>query len=74
MEQDMRFGLILGWLAILKKWFWADYEQLFIVVFHVFRSKAKQINFLKNIVVSALKSCIISSLSFVLNFFWPKIG
>ena len=28
MEQSMRFGLILGRLAILKKKFWADYEQL----------------------------------------------
>ena len=28
MEQELRFGLDLGWLAILKKRVWADYEQL----------------------------------------------
>ena len=26
MEQDMRFGLILGWLAILKKKIGSDYK------------------------------------------------
>ena len=29
MEQELRFGLDLGRLAVLKKKFWADYEQLF---------------------------------------------
>jgi hypothetical protein len=33
MEQNMRFGLILGRLAILKKMFWADYEQFFLTLF-----------------------------------------
>ena len=32
MEQKMRFGLVLGWFAILKK-MGADYEQLLRVVF-----------------------------------------
>ena len=29
MEQELRFGLDLGWLALLKKNIWADYELLF---------------------------------------------
>ena len=28
MEQNMRFGLILGWMAILKKQWGTNYEQL----------------------------------------------
>ena len=35
-EQNMRFGLILGRLAILKKKFGSDNEQLFKAVFHFF--------------------------------------
>ena len=50
------FGLI----DCTEKRVWADYEQLFKVNFHVFRGK--NVNFLKNIVVSALKSCIVSLL------------
>ena len=38
MEQKMRFGLFLGWLAILKKNLGADYEQLLRVV-HVLKEK-----------------------------------
>ena len=41
-----------------KKRVWADYEQLLRVFFHVFRSKTKCQFFYKNIVASALKSCI----------------
>jgi hypothetical protein len=37
-EKYLRFGLVLGWLAILKK-NGADYEQLLRVVFHVVRVK-----------------------------------
>ena len=57
MEQKMRFGLILGWLAILKKRMGADYEQLLRVVFSSFQEQKNDF-FLKNILVSALKSCI----------------
>jgi hypothetical protein len=32
-EKYLRFGLVLGWLAILKKKVWADYEQLSRAVF-----------------------------------------
>ena len=39
MEQEFRFGLDLGQLAVLKKRVWADYEQLLRVFFHVFRGK-----------------------------------
>ena len=58
MEQELRFGLDLGRLAVLKKRVWADYEQILRVFFHVFRGK-KMLNFFKeNIVASALKSYI----------------
>ena len=56
MEQKMRFGLVLVHLAILKKKLGADYEQLLRVFFYVFRGKKKYLK--KNIVASALKSCI----------------
>ena len=36
MEQQLRFGLDLGQLALLKKKIWANYEQLLRLVFHVF--------------------------------------
>ena len=39
MEQKMRFGLVLGWLAILKKNVWADYEQLLRLVFSCFQGQ-----------------------------------
>ena len=37
MEQKMWFGLILGWLAILKKKVWVDYEQLLWMFFSSFQ-------------------------------------
>jgi hypothetical protein len=37
-EQKMRFGLVLGWLAILKK-MGADYEQLLRMVFSCLQQK-----------------------------------
>ena len=37
MEQNMRFGLILGRSAILKNICWTDYEQLFWAVFLSFQ-------------------------------------
>ena len=52
-----------------KKKFRADYEQLLRPVFHVFMGKKKCYNVFKNIVVSALESCIISLLYFFLSFF-----
>ena len=39
MEQELRFVLDLGWLAVLKKRVWADYEQLLRVVFSCFQGK-----------------------------------
>jgi hypothetical protein len=62
MDQSMRFGLVLGRLAILKKKIWADYEQLLRVLFSCFHVQKSKI-FFENIVVSALKSCILSRLS-----------
>jgi hypothetical protein len=37
MEQELRFGLDLDQLAVLKKWVWADYEQLLRVIFSCFQ-------------------------------------
>ena len=53
MEQEFRFGLDLGRLAVLKKSVWANYEQLLRVVISCFQG---QFFFLLNIVESALKS------------------
>ena len=36
-KQKMRFGLVLGQLAILKKKVWADYEQLLRTISSCFR-------------------------------------
>ena len=54
MAQKLRFGLVLGRLAIMKKFFWVDYEKLLIAFF----SLAKKINVFKDIAALALKSCI----------------
>ena len=53
MGQELRFGLSLGLLAVLKKK--ATLEGVF---FMFSGSKKKFYNFLKNIVASTLKSCI----------------
>jgi hypothetical protein len=37
-KQKMRFGLVLGWLALLKT-NWADYEQLLRAVFSCFQGQ-----------------------------------
>ena len=42
MEQELRFRLDFGRLALLKKKFGADYEQLFRPVFQVFMDKKNQ--------------------------------
>jgi hypothetical protein len=43
MEQELRFGLALGQLALLKKkQIWADYEQLLRVVFSCFQGQKKR--------------------------------
>ena len=39
MENELRFGLDLGRLAVLKKRVWADYEQLLRVVFSCFQGQ-----------------------------------
>ena len=61
MEKNIRFGLILGRLAILEKSL-GNYEQLLSAIFSCFHGQKKIKSFLKNIVASALKSCIISLL------------
>ena len=43
-----------------EKKIWADYEQLLRPFFSCFRGQKKMLKFLKNIVASALTSCIIS--------------
>jgi hypothetical protein len=47
----MRFGLVLGQLAILQKTWGANYEQLLRVVFSCFQGQKNDFIFLKNIVV-----------------------
>jgi hypothetical protein len=47
MEQKMRFGLVLGQLAILKKKLGADYEQLLRVVFSCFQGEKYNWKFIK---------------------------
>ena len=44
MEQELRFKLDLGRLAVLKKRVWADYEQLLRVVFFMFSGAKKMLN------------------------------
>ena len=46
MEHELRFGLDLGQLSVLKKRVWADYEQLLRVVFSCFQ-RAKKCQFFK---------------------------
>ena len=58
MEQELRFGLDLDQLTVLKKRVRADYEQLLRVFFSCFKGQKNVKIFLKNIVASALKSCI----------------
>ena len=67
MGENMRFGLILGRLAILKIKFWANSEQLLKAVFSCFQGQKIFMIFLKNIVAVALKSyiCNISLKKFI---------
>ena len=55
--RDFCFWAVWAAGPVLKKKFWADYEQLLRAFFHVFRGK-KNVIFFLNIVESALKSCI----------------
>ena len=53
MEQELRFGLDLGQLAVLKKRVLVDYEQFFDSSFFMCSgAKTNVIIFLKNIIVS----------------------
>jgi hypothetical protein len=65
MEQELRFGLDLGQLALLgEKKIWADYEQLFRLVFSSFHGQKK----IKNIVASAQKLHKMKLFFFLKNF------
>ena len=55
MEQELRFGLDLGRLAVLKKRVWANYEQLLRVFFSVFRGETNVKKFLKHCSLRAKK-------------------
>jgi hypothetical protein len=58
MEQNMRFGLILGQLAICtEKKIGADYQQFLRQFFFMFSWAKKKVKFILNIVVSARKCC-----------------
>jgi len=70
MEQNMRFGLILGRLSILKKKNWANYEQLLRLVFSCFRGQKNMLNFfLKHCSIRTKK---LHNMSFIIFFFWFK--
>ena len=58
MEQELRFGLDLGWLEKLKNKILADYKQFFRVLFSCFQAQKKREKRIENIVAPALKSCI----------------
>ena len=79
MQQELRFGLDLGRLAVLKIRVWADYEQLlsFLVRtlpwFFLFQVQ-KNVKIFKNIVASALKSCIAFLKKIIIFLFWFFIG
>ena len=45
MEQELRFGLDFGRLAVLKKRALANYEQLLRVVFSCFQGQKQNVNF-----------------------------
>jgi hypothetical protein len=62
MEQNMRFGLILGRLAILKKKFWADYDQLLGPFFFIFSLANKMFKFFEKNCRVQNENCIISFL------------
>ena len=42
MEQELRFGLDLGRLALLKKNIWVDYEELLRPIFSCFHGQKKK--------------------------------
>jgi hypothetical protein len=48
MAQKLRFGLVLGRLAILKKNIWVDYEQLLGELFIMFSWSKKKLDLKKN--------------------------
>ena len=61
MEQNLRFGLVWGWLALLEKTFLADYVQLLRAVFlmnvrtkklHKMKVKKKSKTNLKKIILN----------------------
>ena len=45
MEQELKFGLDLGRLAVLKKKVWADYEQLLRAFFFKFSGAKSNLKF-----------------------------
>ena len=51
MEQKMRFGLVLGWLAILKRNL-ADYEKLWRLVFSCFQGQKNIEKILENLIMN----------------------
>ena len=49
MEQELRFGLDLGRMAVLKKRVWANYEQLLRMFFSCFQEQINVKFFLKTL-------------------------
>ena len=78
MEQNIRFGLILGQLAILKKK-WAVKYANFEGGFLCFSGQNNNLSYFLNMVASVLQCCTIINIYFMnkmvfLMFFWLKIG
>ena len=69
MEQKLRFGLVLGCLAVLIKNIFADYEQLLRAFFSCFRGQSFFYFIFENTIASALKSCIITNIHIRFFFF-----
>ena len=77
-EQNMRFWLILGQLAILKKK-WAVKYANFEGGFLCFSGQNNNLSYFLNMVASVLQCCTIINIYFMnkmvfLMFFWLKIG
>ena len=73
MEQELRFGLDLGRLALLKKNMVADYEQLLRPVFSLFRGQKRFLTFFwKHYSVCTEKLHNTFFTNFFLNFLNPR--
>ena len=61
MEHNLRFGLVLGQLAVVKKPFCGDYEQFLMAFFHVLRLHSN-LHLFSNLIISPGKISILEAL------------